>query len=32
MGLALKVILDWLDETGGRVADRTTSTKDDRSS
>ena len=29
MGLALKVILDWLDETGGRVANRTASTKDE---
>ena len=32
MGLALKVILDWLDETGGRADNRTASTKDDRSS
>jgi alpha-beta hydrolase superfamily lysophospholipase len=32
MGLALKVILNWLDETGGRAAHRTASTKDDRSS
>jgi len=32
MGLALKVILDWLDETGGRQAHSTASTKDDLSS
>ena len=32
MGLALKVILDWLDETGGRQAHSTESTKDDLSS
>ena len=32
MGLALKVILDWLDETGGRVANRRASTNGSRSS
>jgi len=32
MGLALKVILDWLDETGGRLANRRASTNGSRSS
>lgn len=32
MGLALKVILGWLDENGERVAHRTAPTKDNRSS